>query len=65
MPHFLIWLASGAALLLARRLYNRQSARVAADLARAREAMDRREAETVIPLECDPATGIYRPKQLS
>jgi hypothetical protein len=34
-------------------------------LARAREAMDRREAETVIPLECDPATGIYRPKQLS
>jgi hypothetical protein len=32
------------------------------ELARARKAMDQQEAESVVRLERDPATGVYSPK---
>jgi hypothetical protein len=63
MPQFLILLAAGAGVFLARRWYRKEQSRIAAELARARQAMDRREAEEVVRLERDPATGIYSPKR--
>jgi len=63
MPHLLILLAAGAGLLLARRWYRDERQRIAADLARARQAMEQREADAIVPLERDPATGVYRPKR--
>jgi hypothetical protein len=63
MPQLLILLAAGAGALLARGWYRREQSRIAAELARARQAMDRREADDVVRLEPDPATGIYRPKR--
>jgi hypothetical protein len=65
MPQLLILLAAGAGLLLARRWYRDEQKRIAAELARARQAMEQREHEDeeVVPLERDPATGVYRPKR--
>jgi hypothetical protein len=63
MPQLLILLAAGAGAFLARRLYRSEQSRIAAELARARQAMKRREADEVVRLEPDPATGIYRPKR--
>ena len=63
MPQFLLLIAAGAGLLLVRRLLRRERARIEADLRAAREAMARRDIEQTVPLEQDPATGIYRPKQ--
>jgi hypothetical protein len=63
MPQLLILLAAGAGLLLARRWYRDERQRIAAELARARQAMEQREADAIVPLERDPATGIYRPKR--
>lgn len=63
MPQLLILLAAGAGLLLARRWYRDEQSRIAADLARARQAMEQRERDEVVPLERDPATGVYRPKR--
>lgn len=62
MPQLLILLA-GAGLLFARRWYRGERQRIAAELARARQAMQQREADDIVPLERDPATGIYRPKR--
>ena len=63
MPQILVLIAAGAAGLLAlRRWYKEEQKRIAAELARAKEAMRRREMETVIPLVRDPATGVYRQK---
>jgi hypothetical protein len=62
MPQLLILLAAGAGVFLARRWYRDEQRRVAADLARAREAMDHQE-ETVVRLERDPATGVYSPRR--
>jgi len=65
MPQLLLLVAAGAAgLLLARRWYREERQRIASDLARAKEAMERRDAKPIVPLELDPATGIYRPKRL-
>ena len=61
MPQFLILLAASAGVFVVRRLYRRERQRIAAELARARAAMQP-EAEAVVPLERDPLTGIYRPK---
>ena len=61
MPQFLILLAASAGIFVARRLYRRERQRIAAELARARAAMQP-EAEAVVALERDPLTGIYRPK---
>jgi hypothetical protein len=61
MPQFLILLAASAGIFIARRLYRSERQRVAAELARTRQAMQQ-DSERIIPLERDPATGIYRPK---
>jgi len=62
MPQLLILLAAGAGIILARRWYRDEQRRVAAELARARKAMDQPEAGSVVRLERDPATGVYSPK---
>ena len=66
MPQILLLVAAGAGLVLAgRRWYVRERARIAAELKSAQEAMERRRrARPIVPLERDPLTGIYRPKQL-
>ncbi|MGB3022093.1 MAG: hypothetical protein WBE08_11845 [Methyloceanibacter sp.] len=63
MPQLLILIAAGAGALLARGWYRRERARIAAELARARQAMERREGEGMVRLERDPATGVYSPKR--
>jgi len=68
MPQILLLAAVGAGLLLVRRLLRREQNRVAADLreaedAMARRNMERRNIDRAVPLEQDPATGVYRPKQ--
>jgi len=62
MPQLLILLAAGAGIFLARRWYRDEQRRIAAELARARKALDQREAGTIVRLERDPATDIYSPK---
>jgi hypothetical protein len=62
MPQLLILLAAGAGIFLARRWYRDEQRRVAAELARARKAMDQQEVGSVVRLERDPATGVYSPK---
>jgi hypothetical protein len=64
MPPILILVAAGAGLFFARRWYANERLRVAAALRAAEEALQRREQEAV-PLERDPATGIYRPRHAS
>jgi hypothetical protein len=64
MPQILLLVAAGAGLVLAgRRWYVRERARIAAELRSAQEAMERRRARPIVPLERDPLTGIYRPKR--
>jgi hypothetical protein len=63
MPQLLILLAAGAGMFLARRWYRDEQRRIAAELARARKAMDQQEAGNIVRLERDPATGIYRPRR--
>lgn len=62
MPQILFLVVAGAGLMLARRWYAHEQRRVAAELRAAEEALARRETAS-IPLERDPTTGIYRPKQ--
>ncbi len=64
MPQLLLFIAAGAGLLLVRRLFRREQDRIAADLRKAKEAMERRDIDHAVPLERDPATGVYRPKQM-
>jgi Tfp pilus assembly protein FimT len=61
MPQVLLLIAAGAGLLLARRLLRKEQDRISAELREAREATDRRERP--VPLQQDPTTGVYRPKQ--
>jgi hypothetical protein len=63
MPQLLLLFATAAGLLLVRRYLKREQERIAADLRAAKEAMERQEIDTAVPLERDPRTGIYRPKQ--
>ena len=63
MPPFLIVVAAGAGLFLAGRWYREMQRRIASDLRAAEDAL-RAERERVVPLEQDPATGVYRPKHL-
>ena len=63
MPQLLLLFATAAGLLLVRRYLKREQERIAADLRAAKEAMERQEIHTAVPLERDPRTGIYRPKQ--
>jgi hypothetical protein len=62
MPQILFFFAAGAGVLLARRWYAYEQRRIQAELKAAEEALARRDTAT-IPLERDPKTGIYRPKQ--
>jgi hypothetical protein len=62
MPQLLILLAAGAGIFLARRWYRDEQRRLAAELARARNAMDQQEAGNIVRLERDPATGVYSPR---
>jgi len=64
MPQLLLLIAAGAGLLLVRRLFKKQQDRIAADLRDAKEAMEHRDVDQAVPLEQDPATGVYRPKQM-
>ncbi len=62
MPQVLILAAIGAGLLLVRRYLKKEQERVRAELRKAEEAMQRRDIESTVPLEEDPITGVYRPK---
>ncbi len=63
MPQVLLLIAAaGAGLLALRRWYKDEQRRIQTELAKAREAMERRERESIVPLERDPKTGVYRPK---
>jgi hypothetical protein len=64
MPQVLLLIAAGAGLFLARRYLRKEQGRVAEEIRAAREAMERRNADHAVPLEKDPRTGIYRPKQM-
>jgi hypothetical protein len=64
MPQVLLLIVAGAGLWLARRLLRKEQGRVAADLRAAQEAMEHRELDSAVPLEQDPVTGVYRPKQM-
>jgi len=63
MPQVLLLAAIGAGLVLVRRYLKREQERVRAELRKAEEAMARRDIESAVPLEEDPATGVYRPKE--
>lgn len=63
MPQVLLLIAAGAGLLLVRRYLKKEQQRIAADLRAAKEAMERRDIGQAVPLEQDPSTGVYRPKQ--
>ena len=65
MPPLIILVAAGAGLFLAGRWYRDVQRRVEADLRAAEEALERREQENVVPLERDPATGVYSPKRVA
>jgi hypothetical protein len=65
MPPVLILVAAGAGLFLAGRWYRDMQRRIASELRAADEALERRERESVVPLEQDPATGVYRPKRVA
>jgi hypothetical protein len=64
MPQLLLLIAAGAGLVLARRWYRGEQRRIASELRAAKQAMERHEAESIVPLEQDPLTGVYRPKRV-
>ena len=61
MPQILVFAAIAAGLVVVRRWYREERKRIAAELKRAREAMEQRDAANIVRLERDPSTGIYRP----
>ena len=63
MPQVLLLAAIGAGLLLVRRYIKREQERVQEALRKTEEAMERRDIESAVPLEEDPVTGVYRPKE--
>jgi hypothetical protein len=63
MPQILILAAVGAGLVLAGRFYREMQRRIKSELKAAEEALERRARENAVPLERDPATGIYRPRR--
>jgi hypothetical protein len=63
MPQLLLLIAAGAGLILVRRYFKKEQARIAEDLRAAKEANERRNLDHAVPLEQDPATGVYRPKR--
>jgi hypothetical protein len=65
MPQLLILVGVGTGLLLARRFYRDLQRRVQSELRAAEDALKRRTRETIVPLEQDSVTGIYRPKRVT
>jgi hypothetical protein len=65
MPQILILAAVGAGFVLAGRFYREMQRRIQAELKAADEALERRARENAVPLERDPATGVYRPRPAS
>lgn len=63
MPQILLIAAIGAGLLLVRRYFKKEQARIKSELAKTKDAMEKRDLESTVPLEQDPATGVYRPKE--
>jgi hypothetical protein len=63
MPQLLLVFAAAAGFLMVRRYLKQHQERIASDLRAAKEAMEAQEIEHAVPLEQDPRTGIYRPKQ--
>ncbi len=57
-------MAMAGVVLLIRRIMRKQQARVEAELRAAEEAMGRQKPDQTVQLELDPATGIYRPRQM-
>ena len=64
MPPLIILVAAGAGLFFAGRWYRDVQRRIEADLRAAEEVLARREQESVVPLEQDPASGVYRPRRV-
>ena len=64
MPQLIILAAVGAGLVLAGRFYRQLQRRIQAELKAAEEAVERQARNTAVPLEQDPATGVYRPKRV-
>ena len=65
MPQLIILAAVGAGLVLAGRFYRQMQRRIQAELKAAEEALERRARESAVPLEQDPATGVYRPRRVA
>jgi hypothetical protein len=65
MPPILLLVAAGAGLFLAGRWYRDVQKRIQSELRAAEEALERRARENSVPLEQDPATGVYRPKRVA
>ncbi|MGD9503022.1 MAG: hypothetical protein AB7V40_11125 [Methyloceanibacter sp.] len=65
MPQILILAAVGAGLVLAGRFYREMQKRIQSELKAAEEALERRARASAVPLERDPATGVYRPKTVT
>lgn len=65
MPQILLLAAVGAGLVLAGRFYREMQRRIQSQLKAAEEALERRARESAVPLERDPATGVYRPKRVA
>lgn len=73
MPQVLLFAAIGAGLLLLRRYLKKEQTRIQSDLAKAKDAMakdamdkdgmKKRDLDSAVLLEQDPATGVYRPKE--
>jgi hypothetical protein len=63
MPQILVLVAAGAGLFFAGRFYRDMQRRIQSELRAAEEALERREREDAVPLERDPATGVFRPKR--
>lgn len=60
MP-FLVLALGGIGALFGLKWYQREAARIAAELREAEIALKRQDDQTAVMLERDPATGVYRP----
>ena len=58
-----VFAAVGAGLVLAGRFYREMQRRIQSELKAAEEALERRARASAVPLERDPATGVYRPRR--
>ena len=64
MRQAIVRMAVAAGVLLIRRILRKHQGRVEAELRAAKEAMGRSKSDQAVQLELDPATGVYRPRQM-